>query len=372
MIKKECFTKEWVESFKTQREHRAIQGPILEKMIHALHLLELLKICGLDFVFKGGTSLILLLKEQSRFSIDIDVICSENRQKLEKILDLVVEESIFTKVDLDDKRSYKPGIPKAHYVFEFNSSYNSNVPGKILLDILIEKSVYPEVIEVPVITKWIQIDEEIIVKIPSIDSITGDKLTAYAPNTIGIPYYKGEDSFAMEICKQLFDLSKLFENISEMDVVNKSFQAFAKEEIGYRNHDLVFKEKRITAETVLQDTIDTCILIAKRDANKIDPYKTQFDDLNKGIRAFGGNFLMSGNFRIEDSIVASAKVAHLATKLLVNNLSPIVYYNGENINDSIIEHKGFGFLNKLKRQPDKSSFYYWHKTVNLLIAKKSN
>jgi hypothetical protein len=58
--------------------------------------------------------------------------------------------------------------------------------------VLIEDSIYPEVIEKPVITKWIETDKETMVTMPSIDSITGDKLTAFAPNTIGIPYFKGK------------------------------------------------------------------------------------------------------------------------------------------------------------------------------------
>ncbi len=31
-----------------------------------------------------------------------------------------------------------------------------------------------------------------------------------------------------------------------------------------------------------------------------------------------------------------------------------------------IENQDWNFLNRLKRQPDKSSFYYWYKTVQLL------
>jgi len=40
---------------------------LMESMIHALYLLEQLKLSGLDFIFKGGTSLILLLEEPKRF-----------------------------------------------------------------------------------------------------------------------------------------------------------------------------------------------------------------------------------------------------------------------------------------------------------------
>jgi len=35
----------------------------MESMIYALYLLEQLQLTGLDFIFKGGTSLILLMEE---------------------------------------------------------------------------------------------------------------------------------------------------------------------------------------------------------------------------------------------------------------------------------------------------------------------
>ena len=52
MIKEHCFSEEWLESLKKQKEHKQIDKIILEKMIYALHLLERIKSNGLDFVFK--------------------------------------------------------------------------------------------------------------------------------------------------------------------------------------------------------------------------------------------------------------------------------------------------------------------------------
>ena len=90
-------------------------------MIYALHLLERLKANGLDFVFKGGTSLVLLLKEVNRFSIDIDIICNTERTDLEKVLDNIIQSSNFKNWQLDEHRSYQPGVPKAHYKFSFDT-----------------------------------------------------------------------------------------------------------------------------------------------------------------------------------------------------------------------------------------------------------
>lgn len=367
MIKDKCFTDEWLEQFKKQKEHKRIDKIILEKMIYALHLLEKLKANGLDFVFKGGTSLVLLLKEGNRFSIDIDIICKADRKNLEETLNRAIETSHFTEWKLDEHRSYQPGVPKAHYKFLFDT--NQRGSGTILLDVLIEHSIYPAQIEIPVNSKWIETEADTMVTVPTIDAITGDKLTAFAPNTIGIPYFKGKDNqpFSMEICKQLFDLSKLFENIEDIEMVAKSFRAFAEREINYRkksNPDSI-----ITPEKVLHDIIDTSIIITKRGGGSEDE-KRAFTELQRGIRALDTGFLMTGNFRIDDSVSAAARIAHLAAKILVGDLLPIAYYQGQDIKEMNIGNLDWNFLNKLKKQPDKSSYYYWYQTVQVLTRKQ--
>ena len=363
MIKNKSFTEEWLAAFKKQQKHKRIDTIILEKMIYALHLLDELKINGLDFVFKGGTSLVLLLESGNRFSIDIDIICNTERKKLEAILDKVIENSKFTAYSLDEHRSYKKGVPKAHYGFEFQSVLANKYTGKILLDVLIEDSIYPEHTEKEILTKWIDTVQEIKVKVPSVNSITGDKLTAFAPNTVGIPYFKGKNSFSMEICKQLFDLSQLFEHIESVEVVAESFETFAKQEIKYRKSE-------INPDDVLNDTIATCLIFARKGAAKNPDENAKFKELQKGIKGFGTGFLMEGNFRIDDAVTASAKVAYLAAKILKNDLSPIEYYNNQEVKNLLIENPNWNFLNKLKKQPDKSAFYYWYKAVELLATKE--
>jgi len=171
----------------------------------------------------------------------------------------------------------------------------------------------------------------------------------------------------MEICKQLFDLSKLFEHIEDVNVVAKSFMTFAQREINYRKNGN--PENELTPEKVLQDTIDTCLIISKRGGGYNDE-KQKFTELQRGIKAFD-RFLISGHFRIDDAIPASARIAYLAAKILVNDMSPIAYYEGQDIKELNIENQDWNFLNKLKKQPDKSSFYYWYQTVQLLTNKEN-
>lgn len=342
MITKNCFTEEWLDTFKQKKVHKRIDKAILEKMIHGLHLLESIKANGLDFVFKGGTSLILLLEEGNRFSIDIDIICNTDRETLEKILNKVIDSSNFKSFELDEHRSYQAGVPKAHYSFAFDSATTGKYSGTILLDVLLEDSLYPELTNKEIKTKWIETEGKTNIKVPTIDAITGDKLTAFAPNTVGIPYFKGKTQrpCSMEICKQLFDLSKLFEKIDNLEVVAKSFEAFAKQEIQYREADL-------TIENVLQDTINTCLILTKRGKGTSDE-KANFTELQKGIKAFGTGFLMEGNFRIDDAIPAAARIAYLSAKILHKDLSPIEYYDSQDIKELNIENKDWNFLNRLK------------------------
>ncbi len=363
MIKEHCFTEEWLDTFKNQKEYRRIDKIILEKMIYAFHLLERLKANGLDFVFKGGTSLLLLLDEENRFSIDIDIISNTKRKNLESILQKLIDTSNFKSFEPDEARSYQKGIPKAHYKFYFDSAITKKYSGNILLDILFENNIYPELTEKPIQTKWIETEGDTFVKVPTIDAIVGDKLTAFAPNTIGIPYFKGkgQQSSSMEICKQLFDLSKLFEKIKNMETVVRSFEAFAKREIKYRYEDT----SKLTTEKVLQDTINTCAIIAKRGKGSIDE-KEKFKELQKGIKAFGTGFLMSGKFRIDDAISATARIAYLSTKILNKDLSPIEYFQGQDIAKLNVNNQNWNFLNRLKRQPDKSGFFYWYKALEIM------
>ena len=363
MIKEKCFKEAWLDSFKNQAEHKRIDKIILEKMIYALHLLDQLVSNGLDFIFKGGTSLVLLLEEGNRFSIDIDIICKTERLELEAILEKVVETSRFKSFQLDDHRSYQPGVPKAHYAFAFDSVFSSSYSGKIILDVLIEDAVYPELTAKPIQTKWIEMETETWVTVPSIDAITGDKLTAFAPNTIGIPYFKQGQSFSMEICKQLYDLSKLFGRIQHIETVATSFKAFAEKEIAYRKNGS--RSLSFTLEDVLRDTIDTCLLITKKGAGSPEE-KSKFDELQRGIKALGTGFLMSGHFRIDDAVSAAARVAYLAAKLLRGDLTPIHPFKDQDIKGLTIEDPTWNFLNRLKRQPDKTGFYYWWETVQLV------
>ena len=344
---------------------------LMESMIYALYLLEQLKMNGLDFVFKGGTSLILLLPEPKRFSVDIDIIVDPqtNKEQLEKCFSQIVEQSNFIRYELDIKRSYMEKFPKAHYKFAYHSNFAnknsqnevvSNPEREILLDILFAENHYPVLVDKPLKTEWLQIIPPFVtLKIPDINSITGDKLTAFAPSTTGILYGKNKEK---EIIKQLFDVACLFDSLTDIEIVKKSFFAFAKEEISYR------PERKIeTPYTVLQDIIDTVLLIAKKDILKTEEDKSKFGEINTGINQFK-HFVFEGKFEMLEVQVAAAKAGYLAAIILTDNKKGIQKFDAKiPLTDYMITYFDYNFLNKrLKYIAQGEALFYWSQTINLL------
>lgn len=354
MIKEHCFSKKWITGFREEKKYSKINPSILEKMINALYLLQHLVKSELVFVFKGGTSLILLLEETNRFSIDIDIITEQNKEKIETIFDKIIAESHFTNWKLNESRSYKTGIPKAHYQFEFSSVYSEQT-NMVLLDILFEESNYPKVQKLPIHSKWIENDYNLLVTLPTIESIVGDKLTAFAPKTSGILYKSGKE---IEIIKQLYDLGNLIDRIEDIETVAKSFQKFASKEIEYRKSDF-------SPNDILDDILQTAKLISLREKNKTEPEISHFKEIQKGLMGFS-NFLISDSFRMDDAVIFSAKIAYLAIKLKQNDFTPFEKYTKQAISNLEIKQTDWNYLNKLKKLPNKSGFFYWYKIIEIL------
>ena len=71
MLSKGNFTLEHVMDLK---KNRIVDSFILERSIYAFGLLEALCRVDMPFIFKGGTSLMLLLDQPRRLSTDIDIV----------------------------------------------------------------------------------------------------------------------------------------------------------------------------------------------------------------------------------------------------------------------------------------------------------
>lgn len=111
MIKEYCFSKAWFVAM--SRKYRYNDLGIIEKVIRAYALLDLLARSGCPYIFKGGTYTGLILGERTRrLSIDIDIICPPGTN-IEDYLGNIREFG-FTRAELIERRQAGKNIPKSH------------------------------------------------------------------------------------------------------------------------------------------------------------------------------------------------------------------------------------------------------------------
>jgi predicted nucleotidyltransferase component of viral defense system len=351
MIKQESTSKEWIDQISKSQKADKI---LVEKVVRALILLEGLVESGLDFTFRGGTALMLMLSSTRRLSIDIDITIENKELDLVDVINSIVATKGFTRFEKNE-RNAKMKIDKEHYKLFFHSVVE-NKESYVLLDVLKEKKHHKTILEIPINSVFIEHSGNMVnVKTPDFNSLLGDKLTAFAPNTTGIPYYKGEKEMGMEVIKQLYDISNLFNFADNLAVVSSVFQSFAKTEIAYRNGQYGHSE-------VLDDIIDNCLEICLRGNHG----KANYDVLFSGINRIKG-FIFSESFHLEKAITCAAKATYIASLIKfdkteikrydVKYLSEIKDWQITNLNTK---------LNKLKKT-DPEAFFYLYQVSEMKI-----
>jgi len=356
VISKDSLHIDWIT--KVSSANRRADKILVEKVIRALLLLEGLVKQNLDFVFKGGTALMLLLDSSKRLSIDIDISIEKEPENLEGIFKGMLEEHGFIRFELQERRPLI-NIHKVHYKFFYQPIHKTQgAEESILLDILFGKAGYTKIKKVPVNSRFILSEgDPIQVRVPSAEDILGDKLTAYAPNSTGIPYFRGETSMSMEIMKQLYDVGNLFDIAEDGALVKKTFENFAATELEYRN------QSKLTIGDVLDDIYQTSLCLVSRGADG----KGDFDHLQTGIQRVS-RFIFSESFHIDRAITFASKAAYLSA--LIKSDSGVIekYKNPAVMKDWTIGEPFWPKLNRLKKS-NPEAFFYWFKIFELNTKK---
>lgn len=352
MINQTKISAEWLNQ--VSKQHRNADKILVEKVIRALLLLEGLIKQNLNFVFKGGTALMLHFNSTKRLSIDIDIILPNETKNLESILDSIVKEQGFLRKELQH-RSTNSKIKKEHYKFFYTPLHKTNKDEEyVLLDILFEQVNYTNLISLPINSDFVlQSGKAHNVNVPSLEDILGDKLTAFAPNTTGIPYFKKEDSMCMEIIKQLYDIGNLFDAVQDLETIKTTFYRFAKTEIAYRN------ENKISENDVLEDIYQTALCIVTRGTDG----KGNFEELQKGLQRVG-SFIFSESYHIEKAIAHASKAAYISALIQHNAKTIDKFENPLQLKDWQISEPINNKLNKLKKS-NPEAFFYWYKIYEL-------
>ena len=296
MIARENFSVEHIRQIQN-KSHR--DPGLIERTLFAFGLLEALSQVGLKFVFKGGTSLLLLLAHPMRLSTDIDIVVDPGTDVDQYILKA---KSIFPFIDGgEQERKSRGSIEKRHFKFIYNSPMNRGDTLYILLDILFEDNHYEKVIR-----KEIQSDllltegQNLSVTIPTIDCILGDKLTAFAPHTTGIPFGKKN----LEIMKQFYDISTLIDEHSDYEIIYRTYFSRSITEIAYRGNVC-------TPEDALLDTINAALCIGTRGKVKKEDYPNYLE----GSRRVTNHIFATG-FSMEQASRLAPKIICMAVCLL--------------------------------------------------------
>lgn len=356
MIDAKCFTTEWIEQ--KSKEFHYPDKNIIEKVIRAFSLLDMLASSGCPFYFKGGSCLMLLLQGGAhRLSIDIDILCPPGTN-IEEYLKQYAENG-FLEYKLIERKQSGNNIPKSHTKLFYQVEYlnGSDKTSYILLDVVYGECHYKQVQKVLIDDVLIEcVGNRQTVVVPSISDILGDKLTAFAPETTGIPYYKNDKPTTLEIIKQLYDIGRLFDKVADIAISSSVFKELVPVELGYRGLTLGVAD-------VCEDIRNTALNISTR--GYVDGEK--FKLLQQGVKSIN-SFVFSEKYLIENAIIDSAKAAYLATAIEYGE-TILEHYNGTPVSvaDMQITHLP-SRLNRLKIG-NPEAFFYWAKADALFNNK---
>lgn len=343
MIHTDSLQKDWIDSIATKLGK--IDKALLEKSIRALSLTEQLKVQGLQFQFKGGTSLLLHFPTPRRFSIDVDIVSTDSKDTICQILDNLVNDGLFQRWEEDVRTTAHSALLVQH----FKCYYISQYPGLsqsnyVLLDVLYQSGLPDWTEQKPVQHAWLKnAGNPVEVTVSSKEGLLGDKLTAFAPTTTGILYAKKRP---LEIIKQLYDVGTLFDVATDLNAVARTFTEMAKQEIAYRGLSILPSD-------VLDDAFHAALIICDRDEKS-----PEFQHLKTGITNIRPHIFQ--RFIIDDAIIAAAKVIYLTTLLKQSPIpTPKRYTNAGEILSWSIETNDYNRFNRFKKTNPEAFFYLY-------------
>jgi hypothetical protein len=273
---------------------------------------------------------------------------------LEVIFNGLIKEQGFIRFE-QQERIQNSKIEKEHYKFYYTPIFKTSEEKEyILLDILYEEVNYEKIDSIPILSSFVpDSGTSVKVSIPSLDDLLGDKLTAFAPNTTGVPYIKKGEEKNMEIIKQLYDIGNLFDRITDLSIVKSTFGKFVQTELSYR------EKPKLNETNVLEDIFQTSLCISTRGAIG----DGDFAQLQKGILRIK-QFIFSESYQIEKAIIHSAKAAYLSSIIKNKADKTENFVSPEQVKDFNIKDQKINKLNRLKKS-NPEAFFYWYKAYEL-------
>ena len=347
MLKRSNFTLEKVRRLQAETKR---DPALLERMIYAFGLLEALSIVGLDFIFKGGSCLLLLLDKPKRLSTDIDIIVKPGTD-IDGYIDRAAE--IFPFVSREEQNRNKArNIEKRHFMFYYASPVNGDI-FHIILDVVFEHSHYSGTVQKEIANSLLDIElPSTYVTVPTLNGILGDKLTVFAPHTIGIRFGERKE---LEVIKQFYDIAILMDEMDDFEEVKATYARTAAAEIEYR------ALQNIGIKETLSDSFLSAISII----SKGTLFQNDYSYLLDGMRRIKNHIF--DNFSPVVAEDQACHVAYLIVNILADSKTLTRIVDVDSYDDILIANPFFAKLNFVKRS-SLTNFAYLYEALKLYEA----
>lgn len=257
---------------------------------------------------QNGSCLALHTSELARLSIDVDIEVAKQltREEIESVFDLVIVKSqIFSSWNEDQRTTTSP--TSRHYRFEYlTNGIQSQSGSHIILDVVFVSESNPLTVEMDVAHPILSVAAPITsIRIASVESLLGDKLTAIATRTTGVPCTK-----ELEMVKQIYDVHRLLSLDLNPDLVRNAFNR------------TILIQNECFGRTYARDEVLNDIRSRALASYHADPEFYQngvVDATNRGIGSLQNYLVNNRSFRAESArltLLRAAYYTHCFTSIL--------------------------------------------------------
>jgi hypothetical protein len=293
----------------------------LEKAIFSLEYLGQLQREGLDFIFKGGSAIQVILREKwTRLSVDADICSNVPEKELLEILErirLKFDKSAFSFEPRG--REIEGAIPFYLYNINAPSITETERTRDFLLDVM---GIKPKYSTIQLNLKTSFFDSNISVTTPTVGALLGDKLTTIGPKTMGRHLIDSRNG--VEYAKHFYDIKNLQEVDFSVRDCNQAFHEAIELQSRIRSRDFSVAE-------CCEDMFFTCQvtslpqqngeqLIQRLQGEQGSRALSEFRILRQGLARFRP-FLVRGLTYSWDELRYYASLTALLTKIVQMGLS---------------------------------------------------
>lgn len=351
MISAESYSKDWILDV-TQKQFPDTNNVLAERVIYALTLLEKLKESGFEFVFKGGTALLLSMGGLDRFSIDIDVVMPDKPKDINARLSAIGESGVFKKFE-EDERENRLDVKKGHYKFYFDSVIQKGrLP--VVLDVIFDKPTYLQTLALPLACPFVKTGgREVVITVPTLEGLMSDKLTTLASDTVGISF--GGDN-RLQIAKQLYDVARLFDQVKDFEKVRAELERLVPVEARYK------KIKNPGVDAILDECFDFSLVAASRGEHKPDRHKEIYGGA-AGLKSY-----LLKKIAVDEVMLWAGKIAYASRLLRTPGSAPAEKFrlDIDLAKWKITDRRYYG-LNRIKKSYPEG-YFYWHHAIRSLAG----